>query len=269
MTHKKLIVANWKMNMNVSQASLLIHRLHERIRIHRDIEIVLAPTTLQLQPISMQIDRRKFRLAAQNAYFKDEGAYTGEVSFTMLSDLVHYAIVGHSDRRNKFGESLDDVRDKVTASVRNNIIPILCIGETNDEKLAGETNQVIHDQLTSAISNLTAQEVSHMVVAYEPVWAISGGHDFAHHEIATPGNANSVAQFIRMQIRELYGPKAAKRVRILYGGSTTASNARGFLDESDIDGLLVGGASLNYVEFTGIVEAAYRSLHGINLDSRP
>jgi triosephosphate isomerase len=268
MTKKKLVVGNWKMHMNVSQASLLIHRLHERIRIHRDIEVVLAPTALQLQPISIQIDRRKFRLAAQNAYFKDEGAYTGEVSFTMLSDLVHYVIVGHSDRRNKFGESLDDVRDKVSASIRNNITPILCIGESNDEKLAGETKQVIHDQLTSAISNLTAQEVSSIVVAYEPVWAISSGHDFANHEIATPSIANDVAQFIRMQIRELYGPKAAKRVRILYGGSTTASNARGFLDESDIDGLLVGGASLNYVEFTGIVEAAYRSLHGIGLDAR-
>ncbi len=129
------------MNMNVSQASLLLHRLHERIRIHRDIEVVLAPTMLQLQPLSLQIDRRKFRLAAQNAYHKDEGAYTGEVSFTMLRDLVHYVIVGHSDRRYKFGESLEDVRDKVTAAVRNELVPILCIGETNDEKLAGKQNR--------------------------------------------------------------------------------------------------------------------------------
>ena len=125
---KKLIVGNWKMHLNTSQASLLLHRLHERIKIHRNVEVVLAPSTLVLQPLSMQIDRRKFRIAAQNAYHVDEGAFTGEVSFTMLRDLVHYAIIGHSERRHKFGETLEMVRDKVTACVRNDISPIICIG---------------------------------------------------------------------------------------------------------------------------------------------
>src|SRR5688572_16535007 len=124
--NRLLIVANWKMHNNAQQASILVHRLHERIRIHRDIEVVLAPSLLHLQPLSIQIDRRKFRLAAQNAYSKDEGPYTGEVSFTMLRDLVHYVIVGHSDRRYKFDESLDLVRDKVTAAFRNGMVPILC-----------------------------------------------------------------------------------------------------------------------------------------------
>lgn len=262
MSERKLIVGNWKMNMNISQASLLLHRLHERIRIHRDIEVVLAPTALQLQPLALQIDRRKFRLAAQNAYHKDEGAFTGEISFTMLRDLVHYVIIGHSDRRYKFGESLEMVRDKVTAAIRNDLVPIICVGETNDEKLSGETKQVLHDQIVTAVSNLTAQDVQKLVIAYEPVWAISSGADFANHPVASPENASDIASFIRHQIGELYGPKAAKRIRILYGGSTSASNARAFLDASGIDGLLVGGASLNYAEFTGIVEAAYRSLHG-------
>src|SRR3954471_19975519 len=114
-----LIVGNWKMHLNASQASLLVHRLHERIKIARDIEVVLAPSMLTLQPMSVQIDRRKFRLAAQNAYFRDEGAFTGEVSFTMLRDLVHYVIIGHSERRHIFNEDLDMIRDKVAAAVRN------------------------------------------------------------------------------------------------------------------------------------------------------
>src|SRR5882762_9880912 len=133
MTHKTLIVGNWKMNLNVSQASLLVHRLQERTRIHRNIEVVLAPPMLDLQPLSMQIHRRKFRLAAQNAYHRDEGAFTGEVSFTMLRDIVHYVIVGHSERRIYFHEDLPMIRDKVAAAIRNEISPILCVGETQQE----------------------------------------------------------------------------------------------------------------------------------------
>lgn len=258
---KLLIVGNWKMHMNTHQASLLLHRLHERIRIHRDIEMVLAPSFLHLQPLSLQIDRRKFRLAAQNAYFKDEGPYTGEVSFTMLRDLVHYVIVGHSDRRYKFGESLDDVRDKVTAAFRNGMTPILCVGERKEEKLAGETRRVVHDQLVSAISDLTAPEVAQLVIAYEPVWALSSGSDYSNHEVATPDDVDVLAAWIRSIIAELYGKKAADRVRIQYGGSTNAENARSYLDKSNVDGLLVGGASLNYHEFSGIIDVAYRSLH--------
>src|SRR5947209_1844011 len=137
MNRKVLLVANWKMHMNVSQASLFVHRLQERTRIHRDLEVVLAPSMLALQPLSLQIDRRKFRLAAQNAYFKDEGAFTGEVSFTMLRDLVHYVIVGHSERRLYFNEDLPLIRDKVQAAIRNDISPILCVGETSTERKEG------------------------------------------------------------------------------------------------------------------------------------
>lgn len=255
--HKKrlLIVGNWKMHFTTQQASLLLHRLHERIRILRDVEVVLAPSHLHLQPLSMQIDRRKFRLAAQNAHAKDEGAYTGEVSFTMLSGLVHYAIVGHSERRHIFHESHDEIRDKVAAAVRNDITPILCVGETQEEYLNGETNRVLNDQLTTGLNNLTAREVGSMVIAYEPVWAIGSGKP------ATPAYAQTSAEKIRNIIKELYGPKASNRVRILYGGSTNSSNARAYLDEPDIDGLLPGGSSLNYQEFSGMIDAAFRSAH--------
>lgn len=258
---RTLIVANWKMNLNTSQASLLVHRLQERVKIYRNIEVVLAPNMMVLQPLSVQIDRRKFRLAAQNAYHKDEGPYTGEVSFTMLQDLVHYVIVGHSDRRHKFGEDLDTVREKVAACVRNDMIPILCVGETMHEKAAGETMQVVHDQVTSALADVTADEVKDMVIAYEPVWALSSGKDYKTKEVPTPEMMTKVAAHIRKQVSSLYGKRAAEGVRVLYGGSTNASNATDILSAEGIDGLLVGGASLNYHEFSGITDAAYRLHH--------
>ncbi len=249
---KILIVGNWKMNLNAGQASLLVHRLQERVKISRDIEVVLAPSMLVLQPLSVQLDRRKFRLAAQNAYFRDEGAYTGEVSFTMLRDLVHYAIVGHSERRHIFGENLNMVRDKVAAAVRNEITPILCVGETKHERDEGETKQVLHDQLMSGLSNLTAKEVGEMVIAYEPVWAIGTG------DIAKPQQVQEAINFIRRYVEDVFEAKAAKNLQILYGGSVVPEVVAGFLDIPGIDGFLVGGASLNYHQFTDIIEAAKR-----------
>ena len=243
---------------------MLLHRLDERTRIHRSVEVVVAPSLLALQPVSLQVDRRKFRLAAQNAYHKDEGPYTGEVSFNMLRDLVHYVIVGHSDRRHKFGEGLEDIREKVAASVRNGITPILCVGETGQERQDRETAQVLHDQVTTALANLTAEEVEDIVIAYEPVWALSNGKDFAHHEIPTPELIGKAVATIRNNIRHLYGARVADRVRVLYGGSSSAATATGLLTSQGVDGLLVGGASLHYEEFSNIIDAAYRLRHQEN-----
>jgi triosephosphate isomerase len=251
---KLLIAGNWKMNLNTHEASLMVHRLNERIPIHRDIEVVLAPSVLSLQPLSLEIDRRKFRLAAQNAYQKDEGAYTGEVSFTMLRDLVHYAIVGHSERRVYFNETLEVVRDKVTAAIRNKITPILCIGETYEERKIGETKQVLHDQLTTALNDLTASDVEDMIIAYEPVWAISTFSGI----LAKPYEVEGAMKRIRYEIQELYGERASRAVRILYGGSVDEQIVRGYLELEDCDGALVGAASLNYHKFSAIVESAYR-----------
>lgn len=262
MQRKTLLVANWKMNLNTSQASMLVHRLQERTRIHRGIELVLAPSMLTLQPLSVQIDRRKFRLAAQNAYPVDEGAFTGEVSFSMLRDLVHYVIVGHSERRIYFGETLPMIRDKVAAAIRNEISPILCVGETKQERKEGQTKQVLHDQVTTALSNLTSHDVSKVVIAYEPIWAIStfGG------ELAKPDQAAEAIAYIRYQIEHLYGAKIAQRVRVLYGGSVDENIVRGYLEAEGCDGALVGGASLNPYKFAGIVEAAYRLQHELGQD---
>lgn len=251
---RTLIVGNWKMHLNTHQASTLTHRLHEHIQTHRDIEVVLAPSTLSLQPLSVELDRRKFRLAAQNAYQKDEGAYTGEVSFAMLRDLVHYAIVGHSARRIYFGETLETVRDKTEAAVRNGITPIVCIGETKEERNAGETKQVIHDQLVTALSNITSDDIDEIVIAYEPIWAISTFDG----ETARPDDMQKAIAYIRFQIKELYGEQAAKTVRVLYGGSVDDHDARAYLELEGCDGVLVGAASLNYKKFAAIVDSAYQ-----------
>lgn len=258
MIKRTLIVGNWKMHLNTHESSLLMKRLHDHIQPHRTVEVVLAPSLLVLQPLSLEIDKRVFKLAAQNAYATDAGAYTGEVSFSMLRDLVHYSIIGHSERRIYFSESLENVRDKVQAAVRNGIIPILCVGETQQERSNGETNRVIHDQVTTALSNLTSDEIENVVIAYEPVWAIStfGG------ELAKPDDIKLVINLIRQTISELYGATAAEHIRVLYGGSVTADTAAGYIAIDGCDGALVGSASLNYKQFTSIVDAAYRLSHG-------
>jgi len=254
---RTLIIGNWKMHLNVSQASLLVHRLDQHIKTHRDIEVVLAPSLLALQPLSREIDRRKFRLAAQNAYDKDEGAFTGEVSFTMLRDLVHYAIVGHSERRLYFQETLEVVRDKVAAAVRNDITPIICVGETGEERRIGETRQVLHDQIETALQKLTAEEVSNVIIAYEPVWAIStfGG------QLAKPHEVQESLDYIRFQVEGLYGKQVSRDIRVLYGGSVDENTVRSYLELTGCNGALVGGASLNYAKFTAIVDSAYRMIH--------
>lgn len=247
------------MHLNAAQASLLVHRLQERVRVHRNIEVVLAPSMLALQPMSMQIDRRKFRLAAQNAYATDEGAFTGEVSFTMLRDLVHYVIVGHSERRLYFHEDLPMIRDKVKAAVRNDISPILCVGETQHERKEGLTKRVLHDQVTTALANLTAREIMNVVIAYEPVWAIGAG------DPARPDDIEAAIKTIRHNVSELYGARVAQSMRVLYGGSVAPEFTAGILAIDGVDGFLVGGASINPYQFAGIIEAAYRVQHEVEV----
>lgn len=249
---KKIVAGNWKMNLDVHEASLLAQRLGQKIKSHRDIEVVLAPSFLSLQPLSQEVDRRKFRLAAQNAFYKDQGAYTGEVSFTMIRKLVDYVIIGHSERRIYFGETPAVIRDKVTAAVRNEIAPIICIGESKEERNAGETKRVLHDQLISALSNLTSEDIEKVVIAYEPVWAISTFDG----KLAKPGEIQPAFRQIRSEIEELYGAASAEQVRILYGGSVDNNTASGYLELEGCDGVLVGGASLSQHKFPAIVDCA-------------
>ena len=251
-----LIVGNWKMHLNASQASLLVHRLQERIEIRREIEVVLAPTSLVLQSLSLQVNRRQFKLAAQNFYWRDQGAYTGEISAAQLRGIVDYALVGHSERRHVFNESDKDIRAKVQAAIRNHIKPILCIGETAFERSEGETTDVLHDQLIGGLANVTSEELEQIVIAYEPVWAIGTGQN------AMPADVTHAARAIRNQIKHLYGEKAADAIQVLYGGSVRTDSAAEYLALPEIDGFIVGGASLDAHEFNEIIKKAHKPAGG-------
>ena len=249
---KKLIIANFKMNLGVHESSLYVHELSKLINAHRDVEVVLAPTMLALQTLSLQVNRRQFKLAAQNFYWRDSGAYTGEVSATMLRGIVDFALVGHSERRHVFNESDKDIRAKVQAAIRNNIKPVLCIGETASERTDGEMADVLHDQLIGGLANITSEDLENVVIAYEPVWAIGTGNN------AVPTDVTDAIRVIRRQIKDLYGAKQAEAITVLYGGSVKADSAADYLALSEVDGLLVGGASLDAHSFETIIEKAYK-----------
>lgn len=248
---KKLIIGNWKMNLNVHEASLYVHKLNTLVKVHRDVEVVIAPTLLALQTLSLQVNYRQFKLAAQNFYWRDHGAFTGEVSATQLAGLVQYGLVGHSERRHVFGESDKETRAKVQAALRNNIRPILCIGETTSERTLNETNDVLHDQLVGGLANVTSEELGSVIIAYEPVWAIGTGNN------ATTTDVAAAVRTIRSQLKHLYGASAADKVSVVYGGSVTADSAADYLALPDVDGLLIGGASLDAHAFSSIVEKAF------------
>jgi len=249
---KTLIVGNWKMNLGMHEASLYVHKLEKRIKTRRDVEVVLAPTSLVLQSLSLQVNHRQFKLAAQNFYWRDSGAFTGEISATHLRGIVQYGLVGHSERRHIFGETDKDIRNKVQAALRNHIKPILCVGETAQERADGETQHTLHDQLVGGLANVTSEELEDVIIAYEPVWAIGTGNN------ARPDDVTQAIRYIRGQIKHLYGAAAASSIRVLYGGSVTAESASDYLALDEVDGLLVGGASLDEHAFNEIIKKAHK-----------
>lgn len=251
---KKLIIGNWKMNLDVHESSLYLHKIAKTVKPHRNVQVVLAPTMLALQTLSLQINHRQFKLAAQNFYWRDHGAYTGEVSATQLRGIVSYGLVGHSERRHVFHESDKDTRAKVQSAIRNGIRPVLCVGETASERAGGETNDAIHDQLLGGLANITSDELAEVIIAYEPVWAIGTGNN------AVPTDVIAAVTSIRSQLKHLYGAKASQEVQVLYGGSVTADSAADYLAIDGVDGLLIGGASLDAKAFSTIVEKAHASV---------
>ncbi len=247
---KKLIIANWKMNLSVSEASLFVHKLDRLVGSLRDVEVVLAPTMLAIQPLHLQVQHHHFNLAAQNFYWRDKGSFTGEVSASQLRGIAQYGFVGHSERRNVFGERSKDIRNKVQAAVRNGITPVLCVGETANERSDGETGDIIRDQLVGGLANITGVEVERIVIAYEPIWAIGTG------KFATPRDVTKAIKAIRSQIKHLFGALAAQHVRVLYGGSVTVDNALAYLQLDGVDGLLIGDTSLDVHAFAEIIKKA-------------
>ena len=250
---KTYIIANWKMNFTTGESSLFLHKLASKIKASRDIQVILAPSTISLQALSLQINRRQFKLSAQNFYWRDFGAFTGEVSAQQLHGIVDYAIIGHSERRYIFNETDKDIRQKVAGALRNNIRPILCIGETANERADGETDMVIRDQLIGGLSEVTKEDRDQVIIAYEPVWAISSNRDA---KLATPDDVEDAIKRVRQHIADVYGKKCASTLPVLYGGSVSSSSAGTYLRVDGVDGLLVGGASLIADEFSSIVKIA-------------
>ena len=252
---KTYIVGNWKLNFTVGEASIYLHKLLKTLPNYRDLEVVVAPSFLALQPLSLQIDRHKMKLAAQNGFYRDTGAYTGEVSFAQLRGMVNYAIIGHSERRYVLREDDKMIAKKVAAAIRNRITPILCIGEIESERTFGETADVIRDQLIGGLSEVSDDELSKVIIAYEPVWAISSAKSA---RLAAPDEIREVVNLIRKTLVDTYGAKSAEEVPVLFGGSVNATNAGGYLMIPGVNGLLVGSASLILSEFVDIIDKAKR-----------
>ncbi len=251
---KTYIIGNWKMNFTVGESSLFLHKLQTKIHASRNVQVVVAPSLMALQPLSLQVDRRKIKLSAQNFYHQDFGAYTGEVSISQLRNLVDFSIIGHSERRHIFGEDEKDIRLKVAAALRNKITPILCIGETAEERKGGETADVIRDQLLSGLRDVSREELKDVIIAYEPVWAISSTKNATP---ATPDKIEEVIKLIRKTLISTFG-KDAEETPVLFGGSVKATNAAAYLSIEGVNGLLIGGASLIAPEFLDIIETAKR-----------
>lgn len=247
---KKYIIGNWKMNLNVHESSLFVAKLAQSLPAKRNVETVICPSFLSLQPVSLQINHRQMKLGAQNCYWRDEGAFTGEVSAAQLRGLAQYVLVGHSDRRYIFSEDDRDIRFKVQAALRNCIRPVLCVGETEMERGDGDTEHVLCDQVASGLMNVSSEQLDQVLIAYEPVWAIGSSAPASNDDIA------GAIKIIRTQIEHMFGKAAAKEVPVLYGGSSNLENGKDILVNTGADGLLLGRSSLIAPEFVGLVNAA-------------
>lgn len=247
---KPLIAGNWKMHGSLSQAKTLVDGIKQHANQYADIDILVLPTFVHLHVVHELLKGTAIALGAQNLYLGAQGAFTGEISGAMLADVgCRYVLIGHSERRTLFHEDVELTAEKFKAALEANLIPILCIGETKEEREQGATNNVIQKQLEPVIRSVGIDAFRHAVIAYEPVWAIGTGLT------ATPEQAQEVHAYIR-QIIMKNNVDIAKTIRILYGGSMKAENAASLLSQPDIDGGLIGGASLDATSFLKICAAA-------------
>ncbi|MDP6646933.1 MAG: triose-phosphate isomerase [Dehalococcoidales bacterium] len=241
-----LIVGNWKMHTTIGEARQLVNEMRLGLDKIEGVEKVVCPPFVSLAVVKELIKGSSIKLGAQNLYFAEKGAYTGEVSPLMLADLCEFVIIGHSERRQYFGETDRIVNNKLRAALKVGLKTILCVGERLEENEAGKTKEAVTGQLKSSLAGLDYPQ--DLVLAYEPIWAIGTGR------AATGSKANETVSLIRQQFAESYGKENARKVRILYGGSVTTDNIVEFVEQSEIDGALVGGASLRTDQFVGIVK---------------
>jgi len=250
---KPFIAGNWKMNKTIPEAVELVAKLKEFVKEEMG-EIVVIPPFTALSEVKKIISDSKIKLGAQNLHWEEKGAYTGEISPLMLKDIgCEYVIIGHSERRKYFHETNEIINSKIKIALKNSLKPIFCIGEKLQEREKGETFKIINEQLEKGLSGIDKEGLKNIVIAYEPVWAIGTGRT------ATPEQAQEVHLFIREKLKKNYGNEIASYAIILYGGSVKADNTYSLIKENDIDGTLVGGASLEAESFGKIIEEAWRA----------
>lgn len=246
-----IIAGNWKMNKTIKDAIDLVDGIFYGLKSPGNVEVVVAPPFTALHSVAQRLKNTYISVSAQNMYWEEKGAFTGEVSGPFLKDVgCDYVILGHSERRQFFSETDETVNKKIKAALKVGLIPIFCIGETLSEREAGQVNEVIERQTVVGLQGLTPSEVADLVIAYEPVWAIGTGKN------ATPEQAEEVHEFIRTLIADKFSVDAADRVRILYGGSMKPDNAKELLSKENIDGGLIGGASLTADSFIQLIKSA-------------
>jgi len=248
------VAGNWKMFRTISETRHLVSELVPGLQAIQGVDKVICPPFTALMAASALLEGTDIKLGAQNLHWEASGAYTGEIAPSMVAELCQYVIIGHSERRAYFGETDETVNLKVRAALKHGLVPIMCVGETLQENEAGRTAEVVSRQVRDGLAGVTLDIVDNsvpLVVAYEPVWAIGTG------KAATASGANAViADIIRLMLTERFGPTASQQIRVLYGGSVKGDNAAEFFTQPDIDGALVGGASLKVPDFTQIVKAA-------------
>ena len=244
-----IIAGNWKMYKTVDESIELVNLLKRAVVDIDDVEIVICPPFTSLSDVREAIMDTNIKLGAQDCYWEREGAFTGEISCGMLKNAgCEYVIVGHSERRQYFGETNETVNKKAKAALREGLKPIVCVGEKLSERQAGKTFEVVKDHVTNSLAGLTKEDILKIVIAYEPVWAIGTGVN------ATKDQAEEVHKYIRGLIEGIFGATAAESVRIQYGGSVKPENIRELIAEDDVDGALVGGASLKADSFSQIIK---------------
>ncbi len=250
---RPIIAGNWKMHKTVHEAQTLVKSLLLELpdTIISDKDVVLCPPFTALHKVADMVSNTSIRMGAQDMHWEKEGAFTGEISATMLRDVYcRYVILGHSERRQHFGETSQTVNLKAKAALASNLRPIVCVGETLEEREKKDFRAIVRAQVRESLHGIAAELAEEVVVAYEPVWAIGTGRN------ASPAQAQEVHALIRTVLADLFGAKRAAKVRIQYGGSVKPANAEELLSQTDIDGALVGGASLDARSFTAIVKAA-------------
>ncbi|MFC5189313.1 triose-phosphate isomerase [Pediococcus cellicola] len=239
MVRTPIIAGNWKMNKNPKETTEFVNAVKDQLPESNKVESVIGAPAVDLQALLDAAKGSNLKVAAENCYFEDEGAFTGETSPKVLSEMgVDYVIIGHSERRQYFKETDEDINKKAKAIFANNMLPIICCGETLEQREAGQTNDWVSGQITNALKGLSAEQVASLVIAYEPIWAIGTG------KTASSDQAQEVCQVLRETVAKLYDQTTADKVRIQYGGSVKPANVKELMGKEDIDGGLVGGASL-------------------------